>query len=354
MNSIAMIQSSAITSTTYIGDWQALAGGVTRTIAGGKISPPGSASYFQRPGDVYTMAAIKDPKGRANARRVFFAGQFTQVGEIGASSIARFSVGGDEGWNNMKGGISSPKHGANQGVYAIDTFGTKVYIGGQFERAGNVSVSNIAMWDDEKETWSALGAGIGGTNSYVYSILAISDTKVLVGGQFTTAGGLPVNNIALWNGNAWEKLKCDYCKTYCDERNSGYSCDDMITDYVYSIERVLGKIYIRTGDDFMAEWDGSYLRPATFGTYTDDGWYFGNLHMTPAPPGSKGNVWGTFNTDISDSYVSNFAEVDTNTLNIYNLGFGGFNSYISAVSSGAFVTAGWALVVASVLYTLTL
>ena len=59
------------------------------------------------------------------------------------------------------------------------------------------TVNNIAKWDGSR--WSALGSGV---NFGVYAI-AISDSDVYVGGDFTTAGGISANHIAKWNGSTW-------------------------------------------------------------------------------------------------------------------------------------------------------
>ena len=36
--------------------------------------------------------------------------------------------------------------------------------------------------------------------------LAVSGTDLYAGGYFTTAGGVPANCIAKWNGSAWSAL----------------------------------------------------------------------------------------------------------------------------------------------------
>ena len=88
---------------------------------------------------------------------------------------------------------------------AVD--GTDLYVGGIFTKAGGVSANCIAKWDGN--TWSALGSGLGGAYPEypcVYA-LALVGTNLYAGGRFTTAGGLPANFIAKWDGIAWSALR---------------------------------------------------------------------------------------------------------------------------------------------------
>ena len=108
-------------------------------------------------------------------------------------------------WSALGGGTSG-------NVYALAVVGTGVYIGGQFASAldgGEAPVagtSYIAQWDGS--AWSALGDG---ANNVVYT-LAVMESDVYVGGNFTSVystGTTPVDgtvNIAKWDGSAWNAL----------------------------------------------------------------------------------------------------------------------------------------------------
>ncbi|MCX6922867.1 MAG: hypothetical protein NT154_06600, partial [Verrucomicrobia bacterium] len=72
-------------------------------------------------------------------------------------------------------------------VNALATSGTNLYAGGWFTTAGGAGANSIAKWDGS--AWSALGSGMGGTDSpHVYA-LAGSGTDLYAGGDFLTAGG---------------------------------------------------------------------------------------------------------------------------------------------------------------------
>jgi hypothetical protein len=85
-------------------------------------------------------------------------------------------------------------------VNALAVSGTDLYAGAGFTTAGGVPANCIAKWDGS--AWSALGSGM---NNIVYG-LVVSGTDLYAGGYFTTAGGVPANSIAEWNGSAWSAL----------------------------------------------------------------------------------------------------------------------------------------------------
>ncbi|GEP45366.1 beta strand repeat-containing protein [Brevifollis gellanilyticus] len=91
-------------------------------------------------------------------------------------------------------------------VYAavMDSSGN-LYIAGQFGIVTSVFATNIAKWNGS--SWSALGSGLSNPvfNTEVTS-LAVSGTTLYAGGNFSMAGGVPVNGMAKWDGSAWSSL----------------------------------------------------------------------------------------------------------------------------------------------------
>ncbi|MBS0195556.1 MAG: WD40 repeat domain-containing protein [Planctomycetes bacterium] len=74
---------------------------------------------------------------------------------------------------------------------------------GNFSRAGLVAADNIAVYDPGTVQWTALGSG---TNGVVYAVLVAPNGDLVVGGDFTIAGGVSANHLARWNGTAWSAL----------------------------------------------------------------------------------------------------------------------------------------------------
>src|SRR5208283_1663980 len=89
----------------------------------------------------------------------------------------------------------------------FDSANKLLYAGGDFSTAGGVPVNSIAVWNGT--AWSAVGTVVASGND-VYALVCDSFGNLYMGGYFGQAGGVPVNNIALWNGSsptpAWSAL----------------------------------------------------------------------------------------------------------------------------------------------------
>lgn len=92
-------------------------------------------------------------------------------------------------------------------IYATATDGTNLYLGGNFKTAGNHVANSLIKWDGM--TWSTIGQGLEtGVSGDAASVeaLAYADGKLFVGGNFSRAGQLEVNGIAYWDGQQWNKM----------------------------------------------------------------------------------------------------------------------------------------------------
>ncbi|MDA8016845.1 MAG: hypothetical protein MPN21_05285 [Thermoanaerobaculia bacterium] len=157
-------------------------------------------------GPVLAIASEETGSGR----RIYVGGHFAAVDGYLANHIA---VWADGRWSVLEvpGGV-----GVNGPVRALtfwdDGTGPALYVGGDFTSAGGVVVDNIARWQDGE--WSALGSGSApGVSSnqefasfQVQDLLPFDDgtgSALYVTGSFSTAGGRPANGLARWDGTAW-------------------------------------------------------------------------------------------------------------------------------------------------------
>ena len=185
----------------YAGGNFSTAGGVAANrIArwdGASWSPLGSGTN----GTVRALAVFDDGSGPA----LFAGGPFTSAGGIPASCIAR--------WNGTVWGSIGSVSGSNNLVRALATFddgtGTALYVGGRFISAGAVPCEGIARWDGT--SWSALGSGVrdGGAQGDVHALAVFDDGSgpaLYAAGVFTLAGGVAASNVARWDGASWSAL----------------------------------------------------------------------------------------------------------------------------------------------------
>ena len=186
----------------------ALAVSGTNLYAGGCFTNAGgvAANYIAQWNGNSWSALGSGMDGRVQALLVsganlFAGGWFANAGGGSANGIAQWN---GSSWSALGSGV----YGV---VFALAASGTNLYAGGPFTSAGGVIATNVARWNGS--SWSALGLGISGVGGDGYgpyvSALAVSGNTLYVGGDFKTAGGIPVlnpNNIAQWNGSNWSLL----------------------------------------------------------------------------------------------------------------------------------------------------
>jgi hypothetical protein len=130
---------------------------------------------------------------------LYIAGNFTLVGEVMATNIAKWN---GNAWSALGSGLSGLVSGVYPpGAYALAIQGSNVYAAGNFTTAGGSAANSIAKWDGS--TWSALGSGMDG----LVHALAVSGSDLYAAGGFANAGGIAATNIAKWDGSAWNSLR---------------------------------------------------------------------------------------------------------------------------------------------------
>lgn len=76
----------------------------------------------------------------------------------------------------------------------------QIFVGGS-QRSSSVNSRASLTVTDEKGTRVVGGGMNGGVNA-----MAIHDDRLIVGGEFTEAGGIPTNRLAAWDGESWTDL----------------------------------------------------------------------------------------------------------------------------------------------------
>ena len=190
--------------------------------------------------DNHVTKVIRAPDGK-----VYAGGSFANIGGVAASRIAYFDPA-DNAWHAMGTGMG----GTDPTVYDI-VIGPdgKVYASGPFTTAGGITVNRVAVWDPVALTWSALGAGM---NDAVYQIAWGADNNLYAVGPFTTADGEPALGVARWDGASWENVAD--VDLFSSATNYPWTVATSPDGKVY----VGGGFYVAGGADFedLVVWDG--------------------------------------------------------------------------------------------------
>lgn len=183
---------SGISSSLLVGGRFALAGNQP---ANGIVRWSGNTWRSLGGGIPGTVRAVVGTVGATE--EIFAGGTFLSAGGVPASNLARWD---GMAWNPLDAA------GMNDTVNALTFFddlsGPELYAGGRFASAGGTVISAVARWNGS--SWSGLGTGLSlvtGTPSAA-ALLADHDGAVpslIVGGEFSAAGGVPSVNVARWD-----------------------------------------------------------------------------------------------------------------------------------------------------------
>ena len=162
---------------------------------GSEWSDLDGGTFFSGPS---ALASFDDGSGLA----LYAAGDFFEAGGAPAEKIARWTRA--TGWEPVGGGLNTGGGPALSLATFDDGTGEALYVGGVIETAGGVPVRNIARWDGA--AWSDVGGGIFG------SVLALevfddgTGRALYAAGRFSIAGSDTALNVAKWDGTQWSPV----------------------------------------------------------------------------------------------------------------------------------------------------
>ncbi|MEO1087091.1 MAG: GEVED domain-containing protein, partial [Acidobacteriota bacterium] len=130
-----------------------------------------------------------------NGEKLYAGGTFATIGDE-----LIFGLGAWDGttWSQLGGGLSrSP-------VEALMAFDggrqPALYVGGEFGEVVGTTIQHLARWDGT--AWTAVdGPGAGNINGHVFGLAAVgtgADARLVVGGDFATAGGIASSSFAAY------------------------------------------------------------------------------------------------------------------------------------------------------------
>src|SRR5262249_39120130 len=146
----------------------------------------------------YSLAVFDDGRGAA----LYAGGGFSTPRAAGAGGIARW---GGAKWSAGGGGGSGGLEYVAALLGGDDRTGACPCAPGGFAAAGRTPANNIARWDGS--AWEALGTGTG---ALVESLAVLHGGRpgavLYAGGFFHSAGGADAERIAAWDGAEWSAV----------------------------------------------------------------------------------------------------------------------------------------------------
>lgn len=132
----------------------------------------------------------------AVADLVFLGGLYTGINGDGVTT----SYQAVDKITGLKKGIPSSTSFPSSGVYAQALTGTKIFLGGQFTTIGGVSYNNIAVYNLATQSYEQPNPVYA--DNIVNHIAAYPDGNVLIGGSFTALNGVANNySLGVFNSN---------------------------------------------------------------------------------------------------------------------------------------------------------
>ena len=149
--------------------------------------------------------------GDGGGPALFATGSFERVGGATVANLARWN---GKAWVDAGGGFAGVNLGAYRGLFGHDVNGDGVaeLVGvGDFTRAGAVAANRVAAYDGV--AWSAVGAAAAtrGLNAKAGPAVLFDHDgdgreSLIVGGDFSQAGGVSVSRLAAFDGVSWEPI----------------------------------------------------------------------------------------------------------------------------------------------------
>jgi trimeric autotransporter adhesin len=200
-NSYGSVLTAGSVRTIAVGDSGVYVGGAfstAGTVAANAIARWDGTTWSSLAGGITgsgTVSAIA-----VDGANVYAGGDFSSVGNVSASKVALWNSQ-TQAWSALGAGISQPTYATVAALHAVDGV---LYVGGTFTGAGTTTARNLARWNGT--AWQSVGSGEeNGVDGTVYAIASGPD-GMYIGGGFTKAGTTYANEIVRWDGAAWQAL----------------------------------------------------------------------------------------------------------------------------------------------------
>ena len=146
--------------------------------------------------DDYVYAMVMNTQGE-----LYIAGRFITNGSVFVNCVAKWTGGQ---WESLGSGVALTGDYPEIYAMAFDKSENNLYVGGSFDKAGNISTDSVARWNVASRGWFAVGDGLQGGK--VNSLILDWQDTLLAGGGFTTSGAVPLWGVAKFVGQTWQDV----------------------------------------------------------------------------------------------------------------------------------------------------
>jgi hypothetical protein len=198
-----------------------------------------------------------------------------------------------------------------------DGRGPALYVGGNFEEVDGIAARSLARWDGSH--WERVGAQV--PDYYVFYALCVFDDgsgpALYAAGDFSTAGGLPAQSIARWDGTTWSAMGAGF-----DTPVSALAVyDDGTGPALYAGGPMMSGSTFLGG---LAKWNGTTWLPVGGGMTS------GVTSLAVYDPGTGPRLYiGGYFATVGSSPAGHIASWDGTSLSPLA---GGLDGYVNAVT----------------------
>ncbi len=133
---------------------------------------------------------------------LYVVGNFRYAGGVEVNGVARWN---GAQWEAMGAGFNGP-------VYGIEEHNGEIYVGGSFTMSGDTPLGSVAKWNGA--AWISPGVSVAYANPsvtpYVHTVKSLDGRLYLLGGfnRYTTAGAedQTCGSLLAWDGDGWDNL----------------------------------------------------------------------------------------------------------------------------------------------------
>ncbi len=161
----------------------------------------GNPDMRQTGGNVRLASAASSPQSRTRRIATAIAVTLAAHGGYHDAAQAAADCAGEGRWIALGGGTNGQVRSV---VTFDDGHGLATFAAGEFTTAGGLPCNRIARWDGS--SWSPVGDGFNGP---VHTLVLHDDGQgpsLYAGGGFTHSGQTPVGRVARWTGSQWESV----------------------------------------------------------------------------------------------------------------------------------------------------